>query len=430
VKVLVIGSGGREHTIAWKLSRSPKVNRVCCAPGNAGTALLGENVSISGSDLEGLADYAENNGIDLTVVGPEAPLVEGIVDLFQSRDLRVVGPSAAAARLEGSKAFTKQFLKDHQIPSAAFEIFDNPEEAENCLKKGTFGFPVVVKADGLAAGKGVLICRDLEESLAAVDLVMKQKKFGSAGDQVVIEEFLQGEEASFMVFTDGTNILPMVPSQDHKAIYEGDRGPNTGGMGAYSADFLLPDKLRRQILSDIVEPTVRGMAERGTPFRGILYAGLMLTEEGPKVLEYNVRFGDPETQAVLPRMESDLFELFLALSDGDLSGWSIRWSQNAAVCVVMAAGGYPGSYEKGREITGIDMAEEDPDTVVFHAGTALSDWKIVTSGGRVLGVTSLAPNLESAIMKVYEAVNKIRFQDMYYRRDIASKGLRKLGKSS
>ena len=423
MKVLIIGSGGREHTIAWKLSQSPKIDQILCAPGNAGTAALGENLEISGGDIDSLLALARARQIDLTVVGPEAPLVEGIVDRFREAGLAIVGPTAGAARLEGSKVFTKHFLSKHGIPTAAFEVFKDAGTAEASLKAGSFQFPVVVKADGLAAGKGVFICQDLGEALDAVDIVMRQRKFGASGDLLVIEEFLQGDEASFMVFTDGKTVLPMVPSQDHKAIFENDEGPNTGGMGAYSMEGLLPGELQSRILGEIIKPTVAAMAEEGTPFQGILYAGLMLTAEGPKVLEYNVRFGDPETQAVLPRMKSDLLDVFLAMTSGDLSQELIEWYSDAAVCVVVASKGYPGAYNKGLEISGISMAEEDPATVVFHAGTDLHNDSVVTSGGRVLGVTSRSPSLESAIMKVYEAVNKVHFDGMYYRKDIAAKGL-------
>jgi len=428
VKVLMLGSGGREHTLAWKLKQSPKVSEIICAPGNAGSALLGRNVSVKLGDLDEVVSLARSEAVDLTVVGPEATLVDGIVDRFRSEGLRIAGPTAAAAQLEGSKVFTKQFLQKQDIPTARFAVFESADAAESALKSGQFEFPTVIKADGLAAGKGVLICEGLEAALDAVRSTMRSHDFGSAGDRIVIEEFLSGEETSFMVFTDGKHILPMVPSQDHKAAYEGDRGPNTGGMGAYSVDFLLDDQLRSHIMGAIIEPTLQGMADRGMPFQGILYAGLMLTASGPKVLEFNVRFGDPETQAVVPRLDSDLFEIFWALAEGDLSGSEISWKKDAAVCVVVASKGYPGSYAKGYEISGIPMAEEDSQTIVFHAGTALQDDKVVTSGGRVLGVTSLGPDLESAIIRVYEGVNKIHFQDMYYRRDIAAKGLKKLGR--
>ncbi len=427
MKVLVVGSGGREHTLAWKLKQSPQVGEVYCAPGNAGTALLGKNVPLKDTDLAGLIDFARSSGIGLTIVGPEAPLVAGIVEEFRGQGLRVVGPTKEAAQLEGSKVFTKRFLKRHNIPTAEFEVFDDAAEAETALRSGRFTFPTVVKADGLAAGKGVIISKTLDEALAAISMIMRDRKFGESGNRVLIEEFLQGEEASFMVLTDGENILPMVPSQDHKAIFDGDLGPNTGGMGAYSVDSLLTPDLRQRVLDEIIGPTVKGMAEQGSPFEGVLYAGLMLTDKGPQVLEYNVRFGDPETQAVLPRLKSDLLEAFLAVADGDVAGCQLDWTTDAAVCVVVASAGYPGAYEKDKEITGISMAEEDPNTIVFHAGSKLDDGRTLTSGGRVLGVTSLASSLESAIMRTYEAVNKIHFEGMYYRRDIAAKGLRKMG---
>ena len=427
MKVLVVGSGGREHTLAWKLKQSPQVEEVYCAPGNAGTALLGQNVPLEDTDIAGLADFVRSAGIGLTMVGPEAPLVAGIVEEFRRQGLRVVGPTKEAAQLEGSKVFTKRFLKRHNIPTAEFEVFDDAAKAEAALQSGQFVFPTVVKADGLAAGKGVIISQNLDEALAAISMIMRDRKFGESGNRVLIEEFLQGEEVSFMVLTDGENILPMVPSQDHKAIFDGDKGPNTGGMGAYSVDSLLTPDLRKRILDEIIRPTVEGMAEQGSPFEGVLYAGLMLTDQGPQVLEYNVRFGDPETQAVLPRLKSDLLEAFVAVADGDVSGCKLDWTTDAAVCVVVASGGYPGAYEKDKEITGISMAEDDSDTIVFHAGSKLVDGRVLTSGGRVLGVTSLASSLEAAIIRTYEAVNKVHFEGMYYRRDIAAKGLRKMG---
>jgi phosphoribosylamine---glycine ligase len=427
VKVLLVGSGGREHTLAWKLSQSSRLSKLYCAPGNPGTLALGENVPIKPNDLESLASFARSSEIDLTVVGPEAPLAAGIVDRFRAEGLRIAGPTKAAAQLESSKVFTKKFLAEQGIPTAAFEVHHTADSAEDAIRSGAFDYPVVLKADGLAAGKGVLICHGESEALQAIATVMRERKFGAAGAQLVIEEYLTGEETSFMVFTDGRNILPMVPSQDHKAAYEADEGPNTGGMGAYSVDFLLDDRLRETIIREIIEPTVLGMEDLGEPFQGVLYAGLMLTAEGPKVLEFNVRFGDPETQAVLPRLQGDLLEVFSAVADGDLSGCNLEWSNEASVCVVVASEGYPGAYQTGYEITGIPMAEEDPQTIVFHAGTSLREGKIVTAGGRVLGVTSLRSSLESAIISVYEAVNKIHFEGMYYRRDIAAKGLRKLG---
>lgn len=425
MKVLVVGSGGREHTLAWQIKKSPKLSKIYCAPGNAGTASLATNIPIPSNDLDGLLEFALSKQIDLTVVGPEDPLVAGIADRFQEAGQAVIGPTAAAAQLEGSKAFAKNFMKKHGIPTADYQTFSAAEEAADSLRSGRFQFPVVLKADGLAAGKGVFICPDLEESLKTVALVMKEKRFGDAGNQLVIEEFLEGEEASFMVFSDGILAVPMVPSQDHKTAYDEDKGPNTGGMGTYSSNSILSSQERQQVLDQIITPTIKGMAEEGHPYHGILYAGLMITSQGPKVLEFNVRLGDPETQVVLPRIKSDLLDVFQAMTAGSLSGSKIEWSEDATVCVVIASGGYPESYTTGKEISGLDMVEEDSDTVVFHAGTSFKKAIPVTSGGRVLGVTSQAPNLRKAILKAYEGVNKIHFEGMHYRRDIAAKGLKK-----
>ncbi|GAB4240956.1 MAG: phosphoribosylamine--glycine ligase [Acidobacteriota bacterium] len=428
MKVLVLGSGGREHALVWKLAQSSSVREIFCAPGNPGTEGLGRNVALNPSDIDAVAAWVNENGIDLTVVGPEAPLVAGVADRLREVGARVAGPSRAAAQLEGSKVFAKRFLAKAGVPTAAFEVYSDPEEAEKAVRSGKFGYPVVIKADGLAAGKGVLICRTEAEALDAVGQVMRERRFGAAGDRVVVEEFLEGEEASFMVFTDGRRILPMVPSQDHKPVFDADQGPNTGGMGAYSMDSLLEPALRERILREIIEPTVLGMADRGTPFQGILYAGLMLTAEGPKVLEYNVRFGDPEAQAVLPRLDSDLGEILAAVAEGNLAGVEPRWKPGAAVCVVLASRGYPGAYQTGREITGIEAAEADPQTVVFHAGTRREDGRLVTAGGRVLGVTSWDGDLPAAIRRAYAGVEKIHFEGAHFRRDIGAKGLRKLGR--
>ncbi len=423
MRVLVIGSGGREHTIAWKIHQSPGLEQLYCAPGNPGTASLGTNVEISSDDLEGLLDFARAEAIDLTVVGPEAPLVDGITDRFRESGKAIVGPSAQAAQLEGSKAFAKDFMSRHAIPTARYSTYDDVSKAESDLRSGQFDFPVVLKADGLAAGKGVLICSSLDESVAALNAIMTEKRFGAAGDRLVIEEFLLGEEASFHVFTDGNRVLPLALSQDHKAIFDGDRGPNTGGMGAYSNESILEPQLRREILSGIVEPSISGMASDGIPFCGILYVGLMLTPQGPQVLEYNVRLGDPETQVILPRLETDLLEVFQALAEGDISGVRLDWDPRSTVCVVVAAPGYPGSYEKGLEIRGLDLATE-AGTIVFHAGTSLDDrGRVISSGGRVLGVTARGSSLASATIEAYDAVNKLHFEGMQYRRDIASKGL-------
>lgn len=424
MKVLVVGSGGREHAIAWKIRQDAQDIDLICAPGNAGTARVGVNVPLSAEDIDGLLDLAKSEKVDLTMVGPEAPLVNGIADRFREAGLAVAGPSAKAARLEGSKAFAKEFMQRHGIPTARYRVFAQAEEAESSLRSGEFAFPVVLKADGLAAGKGVIICHGLHQALETVSAIMRQRRFGDAGNRLVVEEFLSGEEASFMVFTDGSRILPMVPSQDHKAAHDGDQGPNTGGMGAYSCPTVLSEKQQQDILTQVMEPAVRGMASEGHPFRGVLYAGLMIGAEGAKVLEFNARFGDPETQVVLPRLESSLVEILQALADGDLSKAQPRWDSRSVVCVVLAAPGYPGSYPKGLKISGLEMAEEAADTIVFHAGTSLDEQgNTLSSGGRVLGVTARAANLESAIVHAYEGVNKIHFEGMHYRRDIASKGL-------
>ena len=425
MKVLIVGSGGREHTLAWKIHQSPRLSGLYSAPGNPGTGELGQNVPIPASDLDGLLNFARQEQIDLTIVGPEAPLVDGIVDRFEADGLRVAGPRQGAAQLEGSKVFSKDFMQRHGIPTARYNSYGDAGAAAEALRRGEYEFPVVVKADGLAAGKGVLICQDLDESLDAIRLVMEERKFGTAGEQAVIEEFLVGEEVSFMVFTDGSRVLPMVPSQDHKAIYDGDKGPNTGGMGAYSVDWILTPEIREQVLDQVIGATIDGMAAEGHPFQGVLYAGLMLTAGGPKVLEFNVRFGDPETQVLLPRLESDLLEVFWSIAQGELDLTEVDWVEDATVCVVLAAPGYPGSYQKGIPIQGIEKAEADPHTVVFHAGTALQDDVLVSSGGRVLGVTSTAPTLGEAIQRAYQGAEKIEFSGKYYRRDIGAKGLAK-----
>lgn len=424
MKVLIVGSGGREHALAWKIRQSPKLTDLYCAPGNAGTASAAENVPLSADNLDGLLDFAVSRQIDLTIVGPEAPLVAGIVDQFQAAGKLAVGPTRLAARLEGSKTFSKDFMRRWKIPTADYQTYQNVETVEADLKKGRWRMPVVVKADGLAAGKGVFVCPDLERALAAVTSIMRDREFGAAGEQVVVEEFLRGEEASFMAFCDGERFFPMAPSQDHKAIYDGDKGPNTGGMGAYSIDQILTPETRAQAIDEVLAPTIRGMAAEGNPYRGILYAGLMLTDDGPKVLEFNARFGDPETQVVLPRLDADLLPILEATARGSLSDADIQWNDQATVCVVVASAGYPGAYEKGKEITGLAMAS-DRDTIVFHAGTADKDSKIVTSGGRVLGVTARAGSLDEAILRAYDGVNKVYFEGMYYRRDIAAKGLKK-----
>ncbi len=430
MKILLVGSGGREHTLAWKLSQSPRVDELYAAPGNAGISAVAKTVSITSDDLDGLLEFAHSHKIDLTIVGPEAPLVAGIADQFRDSGLAVFGPSSRAARLEGSKSFAKEFMARHQIPTAAFSVHDSAEEAEESLRSGRFSFPVVVKADGLAAGKGVFICRNLDQALEAVNTTMRARTLGPAGDRVVIEDCLQGEEASFMVLSDGINVTPLVPSQDHKQIFEGDTGPNTGGMGAYSMDGLLSETTQQEILDRIIHPTIQGMTAEGQPFQGVLFAGLMLTPEGPRVLEFNVRFGDPEAQVILPRLNSDLADLLEAATRGRLAETDVSWRRGACVCVVLASEGYPGSYPSGREIRGLDMAAEGDDILLFHAGTTFDDGRLLTSGGRVLGVVAQAASLGEAIAKSYEGVNKIYFDGMYCRRDIAAKGLAKLGEKS
>jgi len=423
MKILVIGSGGREHALCWKIAQSPLVARVYCAPGNPGIASLekGEMVPISARDFDSIAAFIEEKDIALTVVGPEDPLAAGIVDYLAERGELVFGPTAAAARLEASKAFAKAFMQRHHIPTAEAVVFDDPESARRYVQ--AHGAPVVIKADGLAAGKGVTVARSLEEALDAVDLIMERRVFGDAGARVVVEDFLEGEEASILAFCDGQRVLSLPTSQDHKPVFDGDQGPNTGGMGAYSPAPVVTPELEAVIRDSILRPVVEGMAAEGTPYRGVLYAGLMITREGPKVVEFNVRFGDPETQAVLPRLDSDIVPILLACADGTLEHVSIACSPRSCVTVVIASGGYPGGYEKGKIISGIHDAQQDPDVTVFHAGTALEGEHFVTAGGRVLNVTALADTLEEAVKKVYRAVQAIHFDGAHYRRDIAHRAL-------
>ena len=371
MKILVIGSGGREHALVWKISQNPKVESIYCAPGNAGTAKLAKNIDIAADDLDHLVDFAENESIDLTVVGPEVALTMGITDLFEERGLRIFGPSASAAALEGSKNFSKEIMKRYNIPTAAYETFDSRENALDYIEKT--GAPIVIKADGLAAGKGVTVAITIEEARKAVNDIMGEKIFGSAGEKIIIEEFMEGEEASFLVFTDGKNVVPLPATQDHKAVFDGDKGPNTGGMGAYSPTPVVTSKMEKTILDSIIAPTLNGMANEGKPYKGILYAGLMITKQGPKVVEFNCRFGDPECQPILMRMKSDLVDLMEATIDEKLSNYVIDWDEKTAVCVVMAAGGYPGTYEKEKIIRGLDKLENRDGVIVFHAGTQVSN---------------------------------------------------------
>ena len=416
MRVLVIGGGGREHALVWKISQSPKVTDIYCAPGNAGTAEIAHNVPIAADQIDQLLEFAQKNEIGLTVVGPEQPLVMGIVDQFEEKGLRIFGPTGRAAELEGSKAFSKDIMKKYGLPTADYEIFTSHELAQRYFDKETG--PIVVKASGLAAGKGVILCSNSAEGLNAVDTIMKDKSFGEAGDQVVIEEFLEGQEVSVLAFSDGNTVLLMDSAQDHKAALDGDKGPNTGGMGAYSPAPIFTDILRQKVRDTIMLPLVRAMKSEGRPYKGILYAGLMLTKNGPKTLEFNARFGDPETQPLLVRMESDIVPLFEACIDGTLDQHELRWKSEPSVCVVMAAEGYPGSYEKGKEISGLNEARALLDVVVFHAGTKTEEGKVLTNGGRVLGVTATGPDTPTAIKKAYEAVDKIQWDGIHFRKDI------------
>ena len=419
MRVLIVGGGGREHALAWKIGQSPKVDKIFCAPGNAGTAEIAENLDIPVDQVDRLLEFALKNKISLTVVGPEQPLVLGIVDKFQENGLRVFGPSAQAAQLEGSKVFCKDLMKKHGIPSGEYQVFDSPELALNYVKDRKE--KLVVKADGLAAGKGVIICDDGRAAGDAIQTIMRDKAFGEAGDRIVVEEFLEGQEVSLLAFTDGKTVLPLDSAQDHKAALDGDLGPNTGGMGAYSPTPIFTTALKQQVMATIMIPTVQAMEKEDRPFQGILYAGLMLTASGPKVLEFNVRFGDPETQPLILRMQNDIVPLFEACIDGSLDQQKVEWKPQSAVCVVMAARGYPGPYDKGKVIHGLRTAEKLADVEVFHAGTKCSGGDVVTSGGRVLGVTALGSDFKTAIANAYATVGQISWDGMHYRKDIGHK---------
>ncbi len=428
MNVLIVGSGGREHALAWKLSLSPKVTKVYAAPGNSGTALVGENVDVDVGNLRNLVRWARDHDIGLVIPGAEAYYVAGIVDEFKESGIPIFGPSAAAAELEGSKAFAKGLMRRHGIPTADYAEFEQYDAALRYLDSRPAG-PVVVKADGLCAGKGVVVCQNLDEAKAAVKRMMAEREFGDAGQRVVIEELLRGQEVTILALTDGKTIAPLASSQDHKAAFDGDTGPNTGGMGAYSPAPILTEELMDEVVEKILVPTVHGMNEEGRRFRGLLYAGLMLTGGGPKVLEYNVRFGDPETQPVLMRLKSDLFDLLYATVKGKLADENIEWHEDPAVCVVLAAGGYPGAYEKGKVVTGLENAQRRPGCTVFHAGAKLNRQKeVVTDGGRVFGVTCMGRDIKSAIDNVYRAVGDIHFEGMRYRTDIGKKALPDFGK--
>jgi len=421
MKVLVVGGGGREHALVWKIAQSPLVTKIYCAPGNPGTAALAENLPIKADEVGKLLEFAWEEKIDLTVVGPEQPLSLGIVDMFQNHGLKIFGPTKAAAFIEGSKAFSKDLMHKYDVPTAAYGVFTDIESAEAFINKT--GAPIVVKADGLAAGKGVIIAQTCEEAVDAVKDMLSGNAFGSAGSRVVIEEFLTGEEASFLVITDGKNIIPLASAQDHKAIFDGDLGPNTGGMGAYSPAPVVTPAVHDEAMAVVLRRAVDGMVAEGRSYSGILYAGLMVKDGQVKTLEFNARFGDPECQPLLMRMKSDIVPLLLAVANGDLSGMTIEWHDQATVCVVMASGGYPGDYRKGDVISGLEDAAKLEDVYVFHAGTDLKDGKCVTNGGRVLGVTAMGTTVQAAINNAYAAVEKISWQGVQFRKDIGKKAI-------
>jgi len=422
MKVLVIGSGGREHALTWAIAKDKKVKKIFCAPGNAGTSEIAENVSISAENIDELLKFAKENDIDLTVVGPEVPLINGITDVFEEAGLKIFGPDKDASQLEGSKSFTKNLLKKNNIPTASFFETDLPEKAKEFIKNTKY--PVVIKADGLAAGKGVIICANKEEANKAIEDIMIKKIFGKSGERIVIEEFLKGEEASILAFTDGNTILTLPPSQDYKKIYDDDKGPNTGGMGAYAPTPLITKKLEEKIIKKVLYPTLEGLKREGIIYKGIMYAGLMIVDGEPFVLEYNARFGDPETQAVLPLLKSNIIDLFFSTIGGNLKNEKIEINDKYAINVVLASKGYPGAYEKGKVIKGLEYFKGREDMIVFHAGTTKKGNEILTSGGRVLNVTAIDNEIESAINKVYSEINKINFEGMYFRTDIGKKALK------
>ncbi len=421
MKVLVIGSGGREHALVWKIHQSDRVSKIYCAPGNAGIRRMAQCVDLSVTDVDGLVSFAKSEKIDLTVVGPELSLTAGIVDAFQKEDLRIFGPSRDAAILEGSKVFTKEFLKKYNIPTARFKVFKERKKAKKYIDK--CGAPLVVKADGLAAGKGVIVASSVKEAKEAVDLIMRDKAFGEAGNRLIVEECLAGEEASFIAFTDGKTVLPLPTSQDHKAAFDGDTGPNTGGMGAYSPAPVVTEEIADYVMEKVMLPTIKGMAKEGRPYKGMLYAGLMIDGDDVEVLEFNCRFGDPEAQPLLMRLKSDVIDIFEAVIDGRLDQVEMKIDPRPTVCVVMASGGYPGSYEQGKAIRGLKKASEVPGVVVFHAGTKVRKGRVATAGGRVLGITAVGKDLAKAISSAYKAVGLISWTGSFYRTDIGAKAL-------
>lgn len=425
MRILVMGSGGREHALVWKLRQSARVERVYCVPGNAGIAREAQIERGEILNASHMADLAERVRADLTVVGPEAPLVAGVADEFAARGLAVIGPSRAAAQLEGSKIFAKRFMERHRIPTAEFAVCESFDEGRRAIEGDRFGFPVVLKADGLAAGKGVVVARDRQEATQTIEKMMSAKLVGEAGRRVVVERFLPGEEVTFTVLTDGRTAVALAPTQDHKAVFDGDKGPNTGGMGAYCDDAILSNELREKIMDEIVRRTLAGMAAEASLYRGFLYVGLMMTAEGPRVLEFNVRLGDPETQPLMMRMKSDFADLLEAAARGKLADQRIEWTPGATVCVVATSAGYPGDFEHDKPISGIDAAEQLTGVKVFHAGTRETDGQLVTAGGRVLGITAPSRDLSDAISRAYSAVERIHFDGMHYRHDIGQKGLAK-----
>lgn len=420
MKILVVGSGGREHALVWKLAQSPKTEKIYCAPGNGGISELAECVDIKVTDFEGLIAFAKEKQIDMTVIGPDDPLVLGIVDAFEAAGLRVFGPRKNAAIIEGSKVYSKELMKKYHIPTAAYEVFDDSQKALAYIETQN-SYPAVIKAEGLALGKGVIIAQNFEEAKTAVHDIMESKVFGDAGNRVVIEEFLEGQEVSILSFTDGKTILPMVSAQDHKRAYDHDEGPNTGGMGTFSPSRTYTDAMAKETYDNILLPTMQALNSEGRIFQGIIFFGLMMTKNGVKVIEYNARFGDPETQVVLPRLKTDLVDIFEAVIDQKLDTIKLEWEDNAAVCVVAASGGYPKKYATGYEISGLDEAKALGGIEIFHAGTKAENGKFVTAGGRVLGIVGLDRDLDAAIKKAYAGVEKVHFTDMHYRRDIGVK---------
>jgi phosphoribosylamine--glycine ligase len=426
MKILVVGNGGREHALVWKIRQSPLVQDIYCAPGNAGIAEVADCVPIDTSNIVEVADFAQTITADLTVVGPELPMVLGIADEFVRRGMPIFSPSRAAAEIEGSKAFAREFMTRHKIPSPRYEVCQTHEEALDFVERAPFGLPFVIKADGLAAGKGSVVVRDAAEARTVVGDMMADKKFGSAGAKTVMEEFLAGEEVSFLVFSDGARVVPMVSVQDHKRALDGDEGPNTGGMGTVSPATNLSLDAHKQIMQEIVLPTIAGLAAEGRRYQGVLFTGLMITESGPKVLEFNARFGDPETQVIMARMRSDIVPILQQVAAGQLKETKIEWAKEPAVCVVLAARGYPDTPETGKVVRGLDKLSEDTDVVVYHAATAQKDNEVVTVGGRVLGVTALGANLDAAVARAYEVVGKLSFDGMFYRKDIGQRALARL----